>query len=90
MKQRLGLHRNVSRPTPGDPWGVEQLCQGNIARGNLALILDIVFRKISVLRFDRTAPLSPPYIFLVTTNVMGNCIQTPVLKNCKEKYRINF
>ena len=24
MKQRLGLDRNVLRPTPGDPWGVEQ------------------------------------------------------------------
>ena len=24
MKQRWGLNRNVLRPTPGDPWGVEQ------------------------------------------------------------------
>ena len=24
MKQRQGLDRNVLRPTPGDPWGVEQ------------------------------------------------------------------
>ena len=24
MKQRLGLDRNMLRPTPGDPWGVEQ------------------------------------------------------------------
>ena len=24
MKQRWGLDRNVLRPTPGDPWGVEQ------------------------------------------------------------------
>ena len=24
MKQRRGLDRNVLRPTPGDPWGVEQ------------------------------------------------------------------
>ena len=24
MKQRLGLDRNVLRPTPGDPLGVEQ------------------------------------------------------------------
>ena len=24
MKQRWGLNRNVSRPTPGDPSGVEQ------------------------------------------------------------------
>ena len=24
MKQRGGLDRNVLRPTPGDPWGVEQ------------------------------------------------------------------
>ena len=24
MKQRSGLDRNVLRPTPGDPWGVEQ------------------------------------------------------------------
>ena len=24
MQQRLGLDRNVLRPTPGDPWGVEQ------------------------------------------------------------------
>ena len=24
MKQRCGLDRNVLRPTPGDPWGVEQ------------------------------------------------------------------
>ena len=23
-KQRWGLDRNVLRPTPGDPWGVEQ------------------------------------------------------------------
>ena len=23
MKQRRGLDRNVLRPTPGDPWGVE-------------------------------------------------------------------
>ena len=23
MKQRWGLDRNVLRPTPGDPWGVE-------------------------------------------------------------------
>ena len=24
MKQRWGLDRNVLRPIPGDPWGVEQ------------------------------------------------------------------
>ena len=24
MKQILGLDRNVLRPAPGDPWGVEQ------------------------------------------------------------------
>ena len=24
MKQRWGLDRNVLRPTPEDPWGVEQ------------------------------------------------------------------
>ena len=24
MKQRWGLDRNVLRPTPADPWGVEQ------------------------------------------------------------------
>ena len=24
MNQRSGLDRNVLRPTPGDPWGVEQ------------------------------------------------------------------
>ena len=24
MKQRWGVDRNVLRPTPGDPWGVEQ------------------------------------------------------------------
>ena len=24
MKQRWRLDRNVLRPTPGDPWGVEQ------------------------------------------------------------------
>ena len=24
MKKRWGLDRNVLRPTPGDPWGVEQ------------------------------------------------------------------
>ena len=24
MKQRWGLDKNVLRPTPGDPWGVEQ------------------------------------------------------------------
>ena len=23
MKQRWGLDRNVLRPTPGDPWGVD-------------------------------------------------------------------
>ena len=27
MKQRWGLDRNVLRPTPGDPWGVEQLTE---------------------------------------------------------------
>ena len=24
IKQRWGLDRNLLRPTPGDPWGVEQ------------------------------------------------------------------
>ena len=27
MKQRRWLDRNVLRPTPGDPWGIEQLTE---------------------------------------------------------------
>ena len=38
MKQRLGLDRNnVLRPTPGDPWGVEQHHWNIGAKGNQQL-----------------------------------------------------
>ena len=37
MKQRRGLDRNVLRPTPGDPWGVEQHHWNTGAEGNQQL-----------------------------------------------------
>ena len=38
MKQRWGLDRNVLRPTPGDPWGVEQHHWNTGAEENQQLI----------------------------------------------------
>ena len=37
MNQRWGLDRNVLRPTPGDPWGVEQHHRNTGAKENQQL-----------------------------------------------------
>ena len=41
MKQRWGLDRNVLRPTPGDPWGVEQHHWNTGAQENQQLMLSV-------------------------------------------------
>ena len=54
MKQRWGLDRNVLRPTPGDPWGVEQHHWNTGAEENQQLSPDTAIYNKQVIIFAQS------------------------------------